>query len=357
MNRKSSICCMALATSCLLGITNVEASIILNGEKLKQSTQTKVVGGTTLVPIRIISEQLGAEVHYEPTTEKIYITKDNREIILTVNSKETIVDKVHITLTEKVIKENGTTFVPLRFIAENLECTITYDPTVYFDGKNIESVYEIKSEYYEDITNDGVEDHIVIRGDRNDWDTNDMITFYDGKTGEVLTSINDYSLDVYIEEDSFFDITGDGIKDFILYLYSGGTAGGSYDVLIYKDGTYVGIDREKGYPEFEILDNFECRYRHDMSGKCVVKQFTKAQQEKLIGRNLYTNTGTLLEKNYWIRNGGVGFKDVDGDGIAEYIQGEYVKSFAYDDVEIFPTSIYKYVDGMLKLSDLDINIE
>ncbi|WP_405156075.1 stalk domain-containing protein [Paenibacillus sp. FSL K6-0108] len=52
-------------------------SIFINGSKL--STEAKIINGTTYVPLRAISESLGAQVSVNNSQKNIYIFKSKSE--------------------------------------------------------------------------------------------------------------------------------------------------------------------------------------------------------------------------------------------------------------------------------------
>ncbi|MEN1762213.1 putative Ig domain-containing protein [Anoxynatronum sibiricum] len=82
----------------------------------------------TLVPLKFISEALGATVTWLPETRQVLITERDTEILLTIGSKEVLVNGEMILIdTEPRIIPPGRTFVPLRVIGELLGATVTYD--------------------------------------------------------------------------------------------------------------------------------------------------------------------------------------------------------------------------------------
>lgn len=83
--------------------------------------------GRTFVPIRFVAEALNATVDYEATTKKITITKGSKVIQIFVGKKDTIVNGKKGTSDTAPVIKNGRTFVPLRFVAENLDCTVDWD--------------------------------------------------------------------------------------------------------------------------------------------------------------------------------------------------------------------------------------
>ncbi|KGR76856.1 copper amine oxidase N-terminal domain-containing protein [Ureibacillus sinduriensis] len=102
-------------------------SIDINGEKQSFSNKAIVENGNTLVPLRGIFEELGATVYWNPETQTINAKKGNTDVWLKIGSKQTKVNGVvnYISVPAKV--KNGSTLVPLRFISESLGATVDWN--------------------------------------------------------------------------------------------------------------------------------------------------------------------------------------------------------------------------------------
>ena len=84
----------------------------------------------TLVPIRFVSEALGAQVEWIKETNQVRIVEDGKEIILTIGSTSVTVDGKQNTIDcAPVVMAPGRTFVPLRFISETLGAEVDYEET------------------------------------------------------------------------------------------------------------------------------------------------------------------------------------------------------------------------------------
>lgn len=84
-------------------------------------------GGRTLVPIRFISENLNSKVDYNASTKRITIKKGTSSIMLTIGSKSGSINGKNVSLEAAPIVKNGTTFVPLRVVADGLNAKVNYD--------------------------------------------------------------------------------------------------------------------------------------------------------------------------------------------------------------------------------------
>lgn len=84
----------------------------------------------SFVPLRYLSEELDAEVKWTKGSKQIVIIDDlnGREIVLTVGSDQATIGGQAVTLPQPVfVHTDGTTYVPLRFMAESLGATVTKD--------------------------------------------------------------------------------------------------------------------------------------------------------------------------------------------------------------------------------------
>lgn len=114
---------MMLATNlCAQDIT-----LIINNKTIESEVKPIQESGTTLVPIRIVGENLGAKVDWNKEMQKVTIVKADKVIELVIGSKEVKINGVVQTLqcAPKVI--NGTTMVPIRLISESFGSDVTWN--------------------------------------------------------------------------------------------------------------------------------------------------------------------------------------------------------------------------------------
>lgn len=85
--------------------------------------------GRTLVPIRFISETLGADVEWNAQSRQVIIKDGSKEIVLTIGSRDVLINgEKHTIDCESKVLASGRTFVPLRFISETLSAKVDYNP-------------------------------------------------------------------------------------------------------------------------------------------------------------------------------------------------------------------------------------
>jgi len=83
--------------------------------------------GRTMVPIRFITEVMGAVVDYNNTTRKVTVRLDTSMVILTIDSTTAVVDGQNKTLDAPAQIRQSRTFVPIRFISEAFGLTVDYN--------------------------------------------------------------------------------------------------------------------------------------------------------------------------------------------------------------------------------------
>lgn len=109
--------------------TYTPAQVVLDGVLQEYAQPAVIQNGYTLVPLRAIFESLGAEVEWEPTTRTVTATKGETTIELTINEAQAYVDGKAITLAVKAQTINSHTMVPLRFVSEALGAEVGFDNT------------------------------------------------------------------------------------------------------------------------------------------------------------------------------------------------------------------------------------
>ena len=103
--------------------------LIINQKQVEPTVAPVISNNTTLVPIRIISEELGSKVNWDNTKKRVTIQKGKDVIELYIGSKTAYVNGKAVTLLTTPIIKQGTTLVPIRFISEQLGAYVEWDNT------------------------------------------------------------------------------------------------------------------------------------------------------------------------------------------------------------------------------------
>ena len=108
--------------------------VIVNGQALSLKTAPYLQANRMMVPARAIAQALGAEVAWDAARQEVLITDAGKAILLTRGSATSTITGTGLTPTTFYLsvpptQVGGRIFVPLRFVAENLQATVQWDAT------------------------------------------------------------------------------------------------------------------------------------------------------------------------------------------------------------------------------------
>lgn len=103
-----------------------QPKILVNGGLLTSDSKPLIQDGRTLVPLRAISEAVGADVQFDSSTQKVSIRKKSKLVTLTLGQTNAQLDDKKLTLDVPAKSINGRTLVPLRFVGEALGAVVDY---------------------------------------------------------------------------------------------------------------------------------------------------------------------------------------------------------------------------------------
>ncbi|MBS5909347.1 MAG: family 10 glycosylhydrolase [Paenibacillus macerans] len=104
-------------------------TILLDGTKLTTDAPPyiKAQQNVTMVPLRVISEGLGAQVAWSQAAKTVTIQKDGSILALVVGEQTAQVNGAPVGLDVSVESSQGRTMVPLRFVGEQLGLDVDWD--------------------------------------------------------------------------------------------------------------------------------------------------------------------------------------------------------------------------------------
>lgn len=106
-----------------------EIAIFLDGNRLESDVSPYILPkvNVTMVPLRVISEGLGASVLWSQATRTVTIQKSDSVITMTSGRQQATVDNAIVGLDASVELKQGRVMVPIRFVSENLGIRVNWN--------------------------------------------------------------------------------------------------------------------------------------------------------------------------------------------------------------------------------------
>lgn len=101
--------------------------VTINGVPSKLDYPVYSKDGRTLVPFRFLGEALGAKVAWDNTNFTACLILNGSEVKVTIGSKKAFINGKESILDVPAVVMEGRTFIPLRFVSEALGASVDYD--------------------------------------------------------------------------------------------------------------------------------------------------------------------------------------------------------------------------------------
>ena len=113
----------------LIVSANENVSVTVDGKKVVFPDAKPFIdeNGRTLIPVRFVTEDLGATVEWNAEDREVYITKDKSNVLIRIGQERILVNGVTKTMDTKAIIRYDRTYVPIRYVAEGLGATVGWD--------------------------------------------------------------------------------------------------------------------------------------------------------------------------------------------------------------------------------------
>lgn len=117
-----ALCAAYIAASAAGGI-----GIYINGRKAELSEPAFIENGRTLVPVRGVFENMDAAVGWDGETRTVEIVRGGDTLILKIGETEAFLNgrMVSLDVPAQIVRDR--TYVPVRFVSENMSCAVTWD--------------------------------------------------------------------------------------------------------------------------------------------------------------------------------------------------------------------------------------
>ena len=92
-----------------------------------------IINDRTIVPVRIVSEELGYDVDWDDRSREVTISKTGTTMVLTIDDPDAVINGRRVPIERRAgvdvapIIIDGRTYVPLRFVAENMDGEVDYE--------------------------------------------------------------------------------------------------------------------------------------------------------------------------------------------------------------------------------------
>jgi hypothetical protein len=129
MTRRLSVIGLMVSGLLLLAMTSSMAvtQVELNGRPVALSVDPIQIVNRTMVPMRSIFEALGANVQWTDSTQTVTAVRDATKVQLTIGELNAMVNGQYVGLDVPAMIYRGSTMVPLRFVSESLGADVRWN--------------------------------------------------------------------------------------------------------------------------------------------------------------------------------------------------------------------------------------
>lgn len=117
----------SLALSAAVASAQQGISVTVDGNPVQFEGQgPRSIDGRVLVPLRGVFEDMGAYVQWHPNRREVVAVRGGSNVRLNIGSRDAIVDGKNVTLDVPAMIVNGSTMVPIRFLSESLGAEVRW---------------------------------------------------------------------------------------------------------------------------------------------------------------------------------------------------------------------------------------
>ncbi len=127
---KSALGVLACMLIMAPGVAASDIRVKVNDRIIAMDTDPYITGGHTLVPVRFVAEALGCrEVLWDEAKRGVTIKDDENVIRLDIGKNTAYVNGKSVALGTAASIKNNRTYVPIRFVSENMGAEVSWDDT------------------------------------------------------------------------------------------------------------------------------------------------------------------------------------------------------------------------------------
>lgn len=102
-------------------------NVTVGGNPISFDVPPQIIDGTTMLPVRLALEPLGAEFTWNERYQTVTIRANGKNIVLTIGAEIAVVDGEVSPLLKPAMIIDGRTLIPIRFVAEKLGYIVDWD--------------------------------------------------------------------------------------------------------------------------------------------------------------------------------------------------------------------------------------
>jgi len=106
------------------------AAIVLNHELVTLTDEPIIKNGSVLIPFRGLMEKIGATVSWDQKSKKVTAQAPGKKVELTINSSTALINGVKYNLNTPAQLVDGRTYIPVRFVSEALGAEVRWEHPV-----------------------------------------------------------------------------------------------------------------------------------------------------------------------------------------------------------------------------------
>lgn len=132
MKRFFKILSITLLLICTFSFAQPNLSIKVNNKTISSDVTPFIKNGTTYVPIKFVAEALKVDsVKWNSETQSVTIKDSGNTILLFINKNYAYVNNQYKSLNNNALLKENRTFVPIRFVSEILGAKVAWDEDTY----------------------------------------------------------------------------------------------------------------------------------------------------------------------------------------------------------------------------------
>jgi len=187
-----------------------DETLIINGSPVTVEKPYVVGEGVTLVPIRVITEAFDAKVDWIAETKTVNLTYPDVNISIQIDNPVAEVNgRAETLLAAPELTESGFTMVPLRFISENFGAEVSYDNDTKVITVIKEKAEDNTVSIEGAVDNKYIGDSYLEWSMENPKDMTMEYRSFDGMETVFSDGENEICIDVYIYDEEDYDFESD----------------------------------------------------------------------------------------------------------------------------------------------------